>query len=347
MGAQSTATIPSPSRDANTPIRFAPLVVPWERRKQTIAVLSVYALAIGSVLCLLTCLFIPMAWPLVFVYYLWILFFDHTPSNGGNQLNLVKGWSFWDNYARYFPAQLHKTSELNPKEQYVFAVHPHGIVSAGIWANILLQGSGAFQRLFPALKLRAATLPINFKIPIWREFVLSLGLIESSRESISAALGSGSSVLIVPGGAKEALYAKPDDDYYLTLKSRKGFVRLAMMHGCSLVPVFSFGENEIYGQAGSSPGSYIRRLQDYLYSKVGIAFPLLRGRGIFNYDFGLLPFRSPIHTVVGAPIRIAKNPNPTAEDINRVHESYIEALGELFEKHRAAYGDAHRNLVII
>lgn len=77
---------------------------------------------------------------------------------------------------------------------------------------------------------------------------------------------------------------------------RRGFVRLALQHGASLVPVFHFGENDLYVQA-SSP--WLRRLQTWIISVVGFTVPLFRGRGIFQYDWGVLPRRVPLHTVMG------------------------------------------------
>eukprot|EP01094_Clydonella_sp_ATCC50884_P012670 TRINITY_DN22974_c0_g1_i1.p1 TRINITY_DN22974_c0_g1~~TRINITY_DN22974_c0_g1_i1.p1 ORF type:complete len:366 (+),score=94.38 TRINITY_DN22974_c0_g1_i1:27-1124(+) len=328
-------------------IRLAPLHVPWERRKQTLAVFLVLALALTCVIVLLGTLFVPLMWPVIALYYVLILYVDTAPTSGGRKINCVRSWSFWRHYADYFPARLHKTADVPADGQYIFAVHPHGIVSAGIWANILLQGRETFDKLFAGVDVRAATLPMNFKIPLWREFVLSLGLIDSSRASISSALSQRKSVLIVPGGAKEALYARPNADYYLTLKHRKGFVRLAMIHGCSLVPMFSFGENEIYGQAANPSGSTLRSVQDWLYKHVGVAFPVLRGRGIFNYDVGLLPYRQEINTVVGAPIPLEKTPNPSTKQIDAAHQRYVDALKELYETHKAAYGNEHRKLIIM
>ena len=49
------------------------------------------------------------------------------------------------------------------------------------------------------------------------------------------------------GGAEESLNARPGI-YKLVLKNRKGFVRIAIETGASLVPVFSFGEVEVYDQ---------------------------------------------------------------------------------------------------
>lgn len=59
------------------------------------------------------------------------------------------------------------------------------------------------------------------------------GLCDSSKESINYILnnkGTGNAVIIVIGGAAEALEARPGN-YNLTLKNRKGFVRLAIKAG--------------------------------------------------------------------------------------------------------------------
>ena len=53
----------------------------------------------------------------------------------------------------------------------------------------------------------------------------------------------GASVAIVVGGAAEALDARPGWAV-LTLARRKGFVKMALKTGASLVPVFAFGEGE-------------------------------------------------------------------------------------------------------
>lgn len=64
-----------------------------------------------------------------------------------------------------------------------------------------------------------------------------------------------------------------------------------------LVPVFSFGENELFDQMENPAGSALRRMQDRLQRIMGVAMPLFHARGVFQYSFGLLPYRKPIHTV--------------------------------------------------
>ena len=70
-----------------------------------------------------------------------------------------------------------------------------------------------------------------------------------------------------------------------------------MFHRASLVPVYAFGENELFKQVDNPPGSLLRRMQGKFKTAMGFAPPLFYGRGIFNYTFGVLPKRHPVHVV--------------------------------------------------
>lgn len=65
----------------------------------------------------------------------------------------------------------------------------------------------------------------------------------------------------------------------------------------SLVPVFSFGENEVFRQINNPRGSWLRSFQGLFKKYIGLSPPLFYARGFFNYNFGILPFRKPIETV--------------------------------------------------
>ena len=51
------------------------------------------------------------------------------------------------------------------------------------------------------------------------------------------------------------------------MNKRKGFIKLAIRFGRDLVPVFSFGENFVYGQAPNPEGS--RLVTSAMYKKYG------------------------------------------------------------------------------
>ena len=49
-----------------------------------------------------------------------------------------------------------------------------------------------------------------------------------------------------------------------------------------LVPVFSFGENELFHQASNPAGSYLRRFQESFKWLFGFSPPLFYGRGVIR-----------------------------------------------------------------
>jgi 2-acylglycerol O-acyltransferase 2 len=133
------------------------------------------------------------------------------------------------------------------------------------------------------------------------------------------------------------LDAKPGN-FTLTLGHRRGFVRLAMKYGADLVPVFSFGENELFLQVDNPEGSWLRKFQNGFKEKFGFSPVAFHGRGIFNYSLGLMPFRKAITAVVGKPIHVEKVEKPTDEQVEVMHQKYIDALVALFEETKLEYG---------
>jgi 2-acylglycerol O-acyltransferase 2 len=63
--------------------------------------------------------------------------------------------------------------------------------------------------------------------------------------------GPGNAITIVVGGAAESLAAHPGTQD-LTLRKRFGFIKVAIREGAQLVPVFSFGENDVSNGARRS-----------------------------------------------------------------------------------------------
>jgi 2-acylglycerol O-acyltransferase 2 len=130
----------------------------------------------------------------------------------------------------------------------------------------------------------------------------------------------------------QSLDAHPGN-YDLVLAKRKGFVKIALQTGSSLVPVLSFGETDVYDQMANAPGTKLREWQEWSQHKLGFALPFIHGRGIFNYDFGLLPHRREILTVVGDPIDVPKLADITEQDVNKYHELYMKGLQAIWDAH--------------
>merc|ERR1711957_450309 len=146
----------------------------------------------------------------------------------------------------------------------------------------------------------------------------------------------GSSATLVTGGALESMYAQPYTSK-VVLKSRAGFVKIALQTGASLVPVWGFGENNLYENlAAGSPG--LLRWQRKIQQVISFAPLLVAGRGVFSYSGGMLPRRRVISVVVGEPIHVGNpEPNPTNEQITEMHNKYKEAVLDLFAKYKDIY----------
>uniref|UniRef100_A0A8C7ZQQ0 Acyltransferase n=1 Tax=Oryzias sinensis TaxID=183150 RepID=A0A8C7ZQQ0_9TELE len=229
-----------------------------------------------------------------------------------------------------FPAQLVKTAELNPNKNYILGSHPHGIMCFGAFACFSTTSCG-FSELFPGLRSSLVVLAGLFKIPLFREYLMG-AVSKPSLAHLLSKRGKGNAVVIVVGGAAESLASAPGVNT-VVMKQRKGFVRTALEFGADLVPVYTFGENELFQQVIFSEGSLGRRLQDLFKKIMGFAPCLFVGE-----RFGLIPYRRPVTTVVGSPISVPKRITPAQEEVDHYHKLYMEALTDLFHKHKVSYG---------
>ncbi|XP_030072773.1 2-acylglycerol O-acyltransferase 1 [Microcaecilia unicolor] len=323
-------------------IEFAPLNIPLARRIQTAAVLQwVFSFLLLAQCCVgvFILLILRSYWLVIALYVLWLYFDWDTPQTGGRRWQWVRNWTVWKFFKDYFPIHLVKTTSLDPKHNYLFGFHPHGVLVAGAFGNFCTNYTG-FSELFPGLTSYLHILPFWFRCPFFREYIMCVGIVSASRRSVSHVLShkeGGNISIIVIGGAEESLDAHPGS-LTLSILKRKGFIKVALKHGAHLVPVFSFGENELFQQVANPKGSVLRTVQERLQKIMGFALPLFHARGIFQYSFGLIPYRKPIHTVVGKPIVVVQNLNPTVEEIEQLHHTYLEELRKLFEEHKEKYG---------
>lgn len=79
------------------------------------------------------------------------------------------------------------------------------------------------------------------------------------------------------------------------------------------------------------------RLQRAFIRLTGFTIPLIRGRGIFQYSYGLIPRRHPLHTVMGPAIHVDKVESPSPQQIDALHRVYTEALQRLYNENKDKY----------
>jgi 2-acylglycerol O-acyltransferase 2 len=172
-------------------IRFAPLNVPLQRRLQTLVVLwhTLCIALLTSIFCFLCA--IPLFWPLLIPYMVYCMS-SKASTNGtlSHRSEFLRSLPIWSLFSSYFPARLHRSQELPPTRKYIFGYHPHGIISMGAFAAFGTESLG-FGQLFPGIKNTLLTLDSNFRIPIYRDYALAMGLGSVSKESCENLLSKG------------------------------------------------------------------------------------------------------------------------------------------------------------
>ncbi|TDZ27255.1 Diacylglycerol O-acyltransferase 2A [Colletotrichum spinosum] len=327
-------------------IRFAPVQVPFSRRLQTAAVLF-HGLSILTFVAIFFFLAaVPFTWPLL-VPYLIHLSLSSVASDGSLKYRSewLRSRYIWKLFADYYPAELHKTHDLPPTRKYIFGYHPHGIISHGAFAAFATNALG-FAEQFPGITNSLLTLDNNFRIPLYRDYILAMGVRSVSKESIWNTLskggrngeGMGRAVTIVVGGARESLEAQPGT-LRLILKGRKGFIKMALRTGADIVPVLGFGENDLYDQLSPRTHPWVHNFQMFVLRVFKFTLPALHGRGILNYDVGMMPYRRPLNIVVGKPIKVTTAPTaqPSQEEIDRLHELYVIELQKIWDTYKEQF----------
>ncbi|KXN66478.1 diacylglycerol acyltransferase [Conidiobolus coronatus NRRL 28638] len=271
-------------------------------------------------------------WYLSLAYIIYI-YFDSKSKTGSKTSNLYRN-NFILNIVRdYFDMKIIKTSDIPATKNYLFCYHPHGTMPFGMSLGLNSNCCG-FDDLYPGINLNLKVHSVFLTFPLLREFGLYFGAQPASRESILNTLNKpDNSVVLSIGGGAEVAYAVPNTAK-LVIKNRLGFVKIALETGSDLVPVYAFGENETYSQPSLDQNIIYFWLSHTIYRFSNLIFPILSGRGIFPNTKGIFPNNVPIRIVVGKPIIVEKDSNPSEEKIHELHAKYCSELEDLYNKYK-------------
>ncbi|KAJ1750150.1 diacylglycerol O-acyltransferase 1 [Coemansia sp. RSA 1935] len=268
--------------------------------------------------------------------YLVYCFCDPRPYDGvGRRVASIQKLPLWKHVNAYFQPKMVFEAPLNAKAKYVFGSHPHGVIS---YVSQLVAGTTGLgiEAQVPGLVVRGVTMPATFAIPFFRDWALAMGCLSCDRSSIRRILSDRhhrlhQSLLVVVGGAEESMLAHEGSADLILLK-RRGFVREAIRAGCDLVPIYNFNENSIYKLVNNQQGSLVHRFEMAIKSLFGFTILLFYGRNVF-----FTPFRTQLVSVVGRPIPVQRNYNPTEEEIKEYHDLYVEELKRVYIKYKPRY----------
>lgn len=248
---------------------------------------------------------------------------------------------------------------LRKDKQYIMTCHPHGAVTynhvlfftdscstlrEGLLPDPQGVADGAARQTAPegspgsdAAADRASSgwfrrdlgARILFKIPIWRDVLLWLGLVDAGRPVAEAVLRRGGSLFIYPGGEREQIAVARGQHVALT-KRHLGFIRLALRHGVGIVPGYAFGEVDLYHTS-----NFLINFRRWLVRTLAIALPIFFGRGLT-----IVPLAGcRVGVVFGRELEVPKaSAPPSLEQVEDLAERYRKELQRIFEENKSRFG---------
>jgi 2-acylglycerol O-acyltransferase 2 len=252
----------------------------------------------------------------------------------------VKRWdafaksSYWDEMLKYFRVQVvgvppplrHEANSI------VYGVAPHGIVPFSLG----LMQYGSLGEFFDAPRITTATV-VKY-IPVFSHMLYLGGAVEATKSEMAKVLsaGGGAAVAVTPGGIAEMFLGATATEEFALLNDRKGFVRVALEHGSTLVPVFCFGASQLFArvampQAVEDLSRMLRASILLFFGKCGLP----------------IPFEAPMTYALGEHIRLPVTPNPSPECVDWVHNVFKSALVRAFESGKGDTNFDAKRLVVM
>lgn len=196
----------------------------------------------------------------------------------------------------------------------IFIWNPHGLISL----SSALYNSLRVCRHPNYKPNHVVSLPFYHYIPLVGDIGRYVGAIPSDYGTIKKTLLKNESVSVMLGGVREMNLADPRK-MVLYIKKRSGIFKIAAETGTPLVPVITYGENELFPR---SDNWMIEQMNVWLHSSFGLSIPAPSWMSLLHwFELSYRPLK-PIPTYVGQPV-IDKDPDV-------LKEKYIVAVQTLF-----------------
>lgn len=215
-----------------------------------------------------------------------------------------------------------------------------GWISKGYYEHDRRDLGLSFVRLWPQT---GAT--VVFKIPIYRELMLWSGCVDASKKTAVSVIKSGRSVYVLPGGEMEQMLTVEgnptgcnywsEGKHRVWLNTRKGFVRLAVEFGLDIIPIYAFGETDLF-----SVSDFLLPLRIWICKRFHVATPLAYSK-VRGIPIPYWPRKLPVTICFGKAVKVKQlsptDPNFHAE-VDETHGRFISALQSLFERFKGECG---------
>ena len=216
--------------------------------------------------------------------------------------------------------QLNVQSPIPPKSINIW--HPHGI--SGVTPVI----HNGYRITSPDYKPTKGVVHYGyFMLPFIKDIIPLLNAIPSDEYSIRDTLQT-ESISITLGGVDEMRRSSPKD-LQLVVRKRRGIFKIALEMGVPIVPILTYGEQEIFPE---SDLGILKMYNELMYDWFRFRLPFPTLNSVINWTRLSQTALEPIVSYTGKPIRTKKISNPTERQIKKLRDLYIQRLQDLFDE---------------
>ena len=273
----------------------------------------------------------------------WILYplsFLGAPNSRGTRvIKWFRGHWMFRHLSAYFDLKIvyDSTEPLPPTtgaQRYIFGFHPHGVIPLTIgWATL----SDLWVKMFPGIHPAPLASSVLHVVPLTRDLNQMFGGYAVTRTGFLSALRTAGSAIFIPGGQYEMIHTSSTSKTVILNSRHRGFVKVALQTGSDLVPIFSFGEQQIFDNA-PSPKSWQKW-----------AMKLMRANVFFmpyGQYFMSIPRQAPVRLAVGKPIKVPCVENASDELVNALRDHYFTELLKTAYRLREQCDSADMDVVV-
>lgn len=239
----------------------------------------------------------------------------------------ILGW-FYDHY---FRVQTSGWEYVSPQEKVLFVGSHNGGLAA---PDMLMMMYDWFRRFGVEQPVYGLMHPTVWEVtPPIAELAAKGGAIIAHPKMAYAALRSGASVLVYPGGAEDVFrpYSLRNKIYFA---GRQGFIKLALREKVPIIPVISSGAHDtliVLTECYNIVQQLHKLGMPWLLGVDPVVFPIYLGLpwGLSIGPLPNIPFPVTIHTRVCPPIKFEHYGREAASDRNYVNACYELVVNQM------------------
>jgi 2-acylglycerol O-acyltransferase 2 len=223
---------------------------------------------------------------------------------------------------------------FDPSRQYLVIWHPHGTFTVA--AMYFFSYYAASSAIFSSRgKFFCAVADLLLNIPGLAEFLLLCNARSIGKSTVNRVLKEGCTLAMQPGGIHEQVHTDHRKEV-VYFPAKLGFIRLAIEHGLPLLPIYAFGENQLFYTS-----DWLRNINIWLYRQFKVGSLFLHG--LFGLPVTpllpnplLLPNPgSNMDLRWGEPVEVGPaDSDPSDEKVRDVFARYCASLQKLFDKYK-------------